>query len=176
MTTQNEPREWPIENYTTVRRSNEPRAIRPRYWLGDIVYLRRLNAEVVQQDCPVCNGTAYAQVVGSDKTARCPECSSGKVSVGQRHYRAEVRQLTIGRVQATITQRSSGSNMDPGTGYLPEEITYMAWETGVGSGNIWHEADLLPTRAEAEALPVPPDEDISEPLKPYNWRLPESVR
>ena len=112
-------------------------------------------------------------VPGTDKRAQCPECDfHGKVATGKRHYSAEIHELHLGRVEAKIQQRNSGTNIDPGTNWEPDEIRYMAWETGVGTGSLWSEDDLFPTREAVEALALPPDDDADKPAKPATWRSP----
>lgn len=141
-----------------------------KYGIGDTVYLSRLNAEVIKVPCPVCNGTGRAEVVGFAIKANCPACYSSGYKPGfdessLRHYTRSVMPLTIGQVRVTATASRS-------TLFMTEEVEYMCVETGVGSGSIYREHLLFATREEAEALPVPLDEPISEPLKVYCWPLP----
>ena len=61
----------------------------------------------------------------------------GGVYETDRELVAEIGRRTIGQVRTEIEAERT-------------EITYMAWETGVGSGSLLPEENLYPTREAAE--------------------------
>jgi len=119
----------------------------PRYKIGDIVYRGWTTSITKTHPCPDCLGTMKWQVttpVGSTLTATCPRCvdaSYGTRDLPSLKYHAYdpiVEVLTIGSVQID-TAALDGS-----------VVKYMCRETGIGSGSVYKEDMLLPTREEAD--------------------------
>lgn len=67
----------------------------------------------------------------------CPECNGqGYVWLDTNHHEAIIARLTIGQVRTETTDGQA-------------EISYMAKETGVGSGSVYREPELHPSRSDA---------------------------
>jgi hypothetical protein len=122
-----------------------------RYSHGDITWHRHVHLEGEVITCPLCGGTSRVHIAQSDREADCPECGYGS------GHRAGLGRITTGRAVhiATIEERTIGQIRVEWTEGQDPEISYMAWESGVGSGSLIPEKDLYPTREEAEAIPLP---------------------
>ena len=137
----------------------------PKYRLGQKVWLATVESTQGQHDCPDCLGSkvwAVESPAGLKTTVSCPRCSGSyfrndsKIpSLNYQKYVPITRVLTIGSIEAK-THSYSGS----------DRITYMAHETGVGSGRTYREVDLFDSeadaRAAAEVLARERQEEISE--------------
>lgn len=118
--------------------------IKPKYQLGDVVYLG--SSEWMQEpvECPDCLG-AKIWIVTTPANEQfetyCRTCWHGfdgcSGTIADYDYRPMVRQLTIGQIQAKEMEHKI-------------DITYMCVETGIGSGTVWNENNLFVTRAEAQ--------------------------
>ncbi len=111
-----------------------------RYGVGDVVYGLSISPHKYWQLCHVCHGTSRVYVAGHPELhTYCPfkGCSGGKVWLEDMGSYYEIRELTIGQVRVVV-------------GY-GAQVTYMCEETGVGSGQVWHEEKLYPSYTEAEA-------------------------
>lgn len=111
--------------------------LKTKYNLKDEVFNPYCVNEKYYITCEDCQGTGKWELKDSTKTIGCQTCSKddnwyrtpGKVE--QYKYFARVNTLTIGQITATI-------------GYK-KEIRYMCKETGLGSGSLWSEKDLVTT-------------------------------
>lgn len=104
--------------------------------------------------CPACNGTGVFSGANK-KEYRCSECygQKGKPVYGPVAWIIS-RTLTIGEVKAAI-KNITPNGMFCNIGHYEEgkdqmETEYMAYETGIGSGRIYHERDLFSTVEEAQ--------------------------
>lgn len=112
--------------------------IQTKYGLGDQVVNIWPKAGFKTLPCPQCAGTPPRFADG--KPAYCHHCRGvGELRKEVRQEWVVVRHLTIGMVRA---EREMGK---------ATETSYMALETGVGSGQIYREDNLFPTVADAEA-------------------------
>ena len=115
--------------------------IETKYSVGDQVYAAHCAWGTKRVTCEDCDGKGELQVEGKPFDLLCPTCAGpwnekrGWREMPER--KPEVQPLTIGMVRV---QR----------GY-EDKNEYMCRETGVGSGGIWREEDLLPTLEAAEA-------------------------
>ena len=120
-----------------------------RYGIGDEVWKLRTYRDRVPADCAVCGGSGEVGVAGHDGLAAyCPAkgCIAGRVWPDSETLYADIRLLTIGRVEVTVE-----AHEPDGIWPLITEASYMAWETGVGSGTNHREKDLYDSREDAEA-------------------------
>lgn len=113
-----------------------------KYSVGDVVYRKvpeYRDYRVVM--CELCMGTGRVTIAGAeDRVAECPDCY-GRGDIGKDFpVPASTQALTIGQVTVTTRNKS-----DRGA----KEVTYMAEETGVGSGTLHREENLFPTAGEA---------------------------
>ena len=117
----------------------------PKYAIGDTVYLARAIFETQEKPCPDCLGRRTWQAIlptGEGVIFGCPTCdvaygSRGTVSVSC--VTGSVTALTIGSVRVDSAEK-------------PErQVSYMALETGIGSGSIYYEAGLCPGKDLAES-------------------------
>jgi hypothetical protein len=111
--------------------------IKTKFEIGQEVFAIYNTEKRVAEICPTCNGTRKVTI--NDKLFACPNnCSYGYVYVyTPKHWLIETNSQ-VGNVRADIF----GDR---------EKIEYMLISTGVGSGRLWNESDLFPTREEAEA-------------------------
>lgn len=117
-----------------------------KYNIGDKVFAASVKQSSRKLDCPDCLGTKVWSVTtpaGYTFTTPCPRCSdryglmhTKLPSLTVSEYVPEVRELTIGSIRLDTNQ--------------VEMVEYMCHETGVGSGAIWREGQLLPDRGAAE--------------------------
>ena len=124
-------------------------ALFAKYGIGDEVWKLRTYHDRVGTNCAVCGGSGEVGVVGHDDLhANCPvrDCQRGRVLPASETLYADIRLLTIGRIQVTVE-----AHEPDGIRPLTTEVGYMAWETGVGSGTNHREGDLYDSRADAEA-------------------------
>lgn len=107
--------------------------ITTEYSLGDTVWAGQFTSELVTEACSLCKGKGALLIEGY--TVKCPvsACCYGKIRTGVHNWRLEVESLTIGWVGAETTKDK-------------RKIQYMCEETGVGSGMVWAEALLFPTK------------------------------
>lgn len=113
-----------------------------KYSVGDVVYRKvpeYRDFRVVT--CDLCNGSGSVAIAGlEDRRAECPDCY-GRGDLGKDFpVPAVAQKLTIGQV--TVTTRNKTDRGE-------KEVTYMAKETGVGSGTLHREENLFPTAEEA---------------------------
>jgi len=114
-----------------------------KYSVDDRVFLAMTRIEKRQHPCPDCLGSRKWEATspaGEKCEFACPRCggqfrSNQDLSLDYYIHAPEVRSLTIGSVRTD----SHGDR----------PVSYMAHETGVGSGNVWDENDLYPTFGEA---------------------------
>lgn len=120
--------------------------ITTKYAIGDTVFHAWTHITKGQHECPDCKGSNKWKAVspaGKEYEFNCPRCSASynsdrELLLDYPMHTASVRQLTIGSVRIdTASDRRA---------------EYMCVETGVGSGSIYNEADLFPTREEAERV------------------------
>lgn len=113
--------------------------IETAYGVGDVVWRVRTWRRRTSRLCEVCGGAGRVSVPGSMYKALCPEpsCDYGAVHVAETELLGEVTRLTIGQVRIERTATEAKNE-------------YMAYETGVGSGQVHSESDLYPSRSEAE--------------------------
>lgn len=106
----------------------------PRYRLGQPVFAASFTTKEESAPCPDCLGTRRWPVTTPGGTAlevECPACRYSGPRRGTRTvYLPRVERLTIGSVRID----TAGD----------DAVAYMCEETGVGSGTIWRERDLLP--------------------------------
>lgn len=115
-----------------------------KYSVGDVVYWATTVTEKRSRPCPDCVGTKKWKAVspaGGEYEFACPRCSASYFS--QRDLSLDYHEYTPHAVLMTIgSVRVDTADSDYGT-------SYMCTETGVGSGSIYREADLFPTKDEA---------------------------
>jgi hypothetical protein len=110
-----------------------------RYTVGDVVYGLTVRPHRYWKVCDVCNGTARVKIADHPELSTyCPvkNCTGGKVWLEDMGSYYEISYLTVGQVRVVV-------------GY-GAEVTYMCEETGVGSGQVWHEGRLYPSYTAAE--------------------------
>lgn len=127
--------------------------INTKYNLNDRVYhIQNTNKKVVT-DCPACGGEGL--VILKDNTKHsCPECYGRKTKTQWLPTEWQLTGTkTIGQVRVCVTNlEPDGQFCNMGhykEGITTQEVEYMAYENGVGSGSIFHEVDLLATADEA---------------------------
>ena len=126
-----------------------------KYSLNDKVWLIKLSREEVKIPCATCNGHGFVTINKTPERS-CPDCF-------QRGYDTEWKdvawntepQMTIGKVSYEEWSVAKTGIFDNIGVYDPDlietEIRYMCYETGVGSGTLYRDKDLYPTKEEAES-------------------------
>lgn len=115
--------------------------VHTKYSIGDQVYVAHAVYGTRRETCVDCDGKGEFQVNGKPFTLICPVCCGAwdeKRGWREIHeWQPKVELLTVGQVRV---QRGGDD----------DRTEYMCLETGVGSGSIWKEDDLLPSRDLAE--------------------------
>lgn len=120
--------------------------IQPKYEIGDVVYRPFVAVDQVQVECPDCLGTKAWEARlpnGEVEAMACPTCTHGyevRGTVTEYKAEGEVRVRTIGSIRIDTAAEPH------------RQVQYMCRETGVGSGEIYDEVGLFPTKEEAEAV------------------------
>lgn len=115
------------------------------YGLGDVVWCLRSYVARDRQECQTCAGSGRITLVDAagepipvaafSGSSHCPLCNgNGRLWLDTERHEATITRLTIGQVRAALT---SG---------LGTEVSYMAEETGVGTGSVYYERELHPSR------------------------------
>lgn len=116
-----------------------------KYSIGDKVFYAGTNTEQKLHPCPDCLGSRVWEALspaGDKFKLPCPRCaasymSNDGLSLKYTAHIGYVKSLTIGSIQ-TDTERN--------------EIHYMAYETGIGSGSVHRESSLFATEEEAQKV------------------------
>ena len=116
--------------------------IETKFKIGDIVWAADSDREEIPETCPDCLGTRHWSVTtpaGDTFDCECDTCRHGyevRGFVTRWDYVGRARPLTIGSVRI-----DTNDDENP--------ISYMAAETGVGSGAVWYEYRLFESEKEA---------------------------
>lgn len=125
--------------------------IETKYSIGDRVFSSHAYWSKEQVECPDCLGKKEWEVTtptGEKFTAPCNTCMRGYFSTGMVDdwgYNPKVDLLTVGQVKLEIGYGVSYTNGEA----QGREEKYMCTETGCGSGQVHHVADLFDTMEEA---------------------------
>lgn len=121
------------------------------YGIGDTVFNTRFWGTSNKVTCELCKGKKNVEVVGSPLKASCPSCRSQGYTWGKQNISwYAIQSLTIGLVNIVA-------------GPKKPKVSYMAEETGVGSGTIYYEDQLYSTHEDALAA------CSAIGAKPYRW-------
>lgn len=106
------------------------------------------------QKCGPCDGTGNV-VLKDGKERICPECYGrlGKYIYKDCEWQVG-SMMTIGKVRVEITNFQKDDTFDNighyrGDGHNVQSEDYMMYETGIGSGSIWHMDKLFASSEEA---------------------------
>lgn len=121
-----------------------------KYSVGDTVWHANITTTQKSHPCPDCLGSrkwACRSPAGGEFEVPCIRCSTSyranhALSLSYAAFVPAVLPLTIGMVKAST---ETGDSYDAGN-------TYMCQETGVGSGSVYRENTLLPTKEEAMSV------------------------
>lgn len=104
--------------------------IETTYDIGDVVFGVQFLTARRRPPCTLCDGSGRVQLAAIDRTITCPDCYGLRYDQADDHVavqeRATISRLTIGSVAWNSTDGAS----------------YMAEETGVGSGTRWSQDKL----------------------------------
>lgn len=115
-----------------------------KYSIGDVVFYAGTCATAKQRPCPDCKGAktwAATSPAGGKFEIPCPRCS-------QQYLSNRALSLNYSSFEPAIDKQTIGS-VRVDTHDKDRPIEYMCTETGVGSGTIFAETDLFPTKDEA---------------------------
>jgi hypothetical protein len=128
--------------------------IETKFSLNDTVWAIHLGRRKEWVKCAACDGLGKI-TLKDNKSRSCPDCYGrcGQDKYFDEEWRVEC-QLTLGKVQAEISNLVAEGTF-ANIGHYEEgkdviQISYMAYETGVGSGSIWYEELLFATEEEAQ--------------------------
>jgi hypothetical protein len=111
--------------------------ISTKYNLGDRVIRIDHTKKPTFIECEACDGEGIVILKNKIKS-NCPVCFG---RCGSTKYEDEkwntVQELTIGMIKVELEKNK-------------ETTKYMCVETGIGSGSVWNEKDLFPTKEAAE--------------------------
>lgn len=133
--------------------------IKTKYNIGDKVFYIKVKNNVEEKICHICNGIGTTTI--QEESFICPKCD------GKGYLRSILPAtwqvcgpLTIGQVQVTVknfkkdkTQIFDNIGDYSGEGNNEQEVMYMTYETGIGTGTCWPEESFFinPAKAEEEA-------------------------
>lgn len=113
------------------------------------VWIKREEHEV---KCPACEGMGYIWLNvehGEKQTFSCPKCYGRKK---ETVYGKEIYSVFGHSIIGKITYELQENEFKPFE-LLPDvKISYMLYETGIGSGSLWPEENIFATEAEAQAF------------------------
>ena len=118
--------------------------IETKYSVGDRVFCGRTTTHKKMHKCPDCFGEKEWSAVspaGQTYKFSCPRCQASyygqsDLRIDYTEFCPRIEELTIGSVRHDTHEK---------------ETSYMCKETGVGSGSVYREAELFPTREGALA-------------------------
>ena len=118
-----------------------------KFELGQKAFLIRQDQKQVRVGCGFCLEGGW--VVGANLERRlCPECRGQKYHMEYLDSAwCVVGEFTLGLVQLRVFD----PELCPNQRGESHEESYMALETGVGSGSVYYAKDLFPTEQEARA-------------------------
>lgn len=125
--------------------------IETKYAIGDKVagIVRRYVSRIVK--CQCCQNSGSVTINGEQFT--CPKCG-GKadhpINNGEKWF-VDFYDSKVGTVRFNQGLRHNCNYNIPDDAPVETEITYMVEETGIGSGSVWDEHLLFPSREEAQA-------------------------
>jgi len=122
--------------------------IAPKYQIGSTVYYPTTVTTAGRHECPDCLGTkkwTCKSPAGLESDMDCPRCQrsggwNDNLSLSYTQHVPHVRKLTIGSV------RTDSAAEHP--------VSYMAKETGVGSGSVYYESNLFDDEQSAMAYAI----------------------
>jgi hypothetical protein len=121
-----------------------------KYGIGDRVYLATTYVTTKKHKCPDCLGSKFWRAIspaGDEYQFPCPRCDTEayhnyrETSLEYTTHEPQAEPLTIGKLEYAMVKKRGKEEV---------EIRYMCYETGVGSGTIYDESRLFPSREEAE--------------------------
>lgn len=118
----------------------------PKFRIGDTVWIARTSSQSTMLPCPDCKNTRKWLVTtpaGAQFECACQRCGAytpqrGLPSLEYQRFAGYVESRTIGSVRL-----DSADKVNP--------VSYMAYETGIGNGNIYYERGLFDSEAAAKA-------------------------
>ena len=116
--------------------------IQTKYKLSQTIWFICNKREQIDYPCPTCKGVGEVKI--NDTPPRsCPDCWGKRIRTKWEDTKWLVElPMVIGQVRCEITGK-------------PDEIQqknqYMCYESGIGTGSIYFEKDLFPTKESAEA-------------------------
>lgn len=115
-----------------------------KYDNGDIAwYIVKEHHSERYRECELCEATGRVKIVVSDTlTADCPNCFGRGDYYHPVVIGAQAVPRTIGQVRVLSESKTNRGK---------KVVEYMCRETGIGSGQIYKEADLYSTLEEANA-------------------------
>lgn len=130
--------------------------ITTKYSLGETVFAIRRDFVSRIVKCKACENTGSIKIDG--ESFECPKCKGAS----KHHQSAGLKTFVyesgkIGQVRFETTDgayKEQRRNYDLELGVEPPEteIKYMIDCTGIGSGTLWDEEDLFPSREDAQAF------------------------
>jgi hypothetical protein len=132
----------------------------PKYSIGDVVWhATSFRGSCDVTDCPDCIGSGKWEAVapsGYTRAIDCPRCE-GKKTLSQYGEIASVSKVTIGQCRVVFSNEAK---------FCDDGVTYMAYETGIGSGSVYKQESLfaneLSARAYANALAATQNAKLDE--------------
>lgn len=118
----------------------------PRYRVGDVVWVARVEVTTTPVTCPTCLGAKEWTVTapnGDSWPIQCGACRRGY------EVRGTVDEETVKPVSVCMTVGSVRFDTHEAVDGCP--VSYMMRETGVGSGSVYYESDVGGTWEEAMA-------------------------
>ena len=111
-----------------------------KYDIGQKIWIVRRFAKQINKECGFCSGSGRA--IGADLTGyTCPVCIGRGYNKDYEKIRYNV--LLIGTIGLVRIERREAE------GYSKQEVQYMCYQTGIGSGSVYNEDDCFTSEREA---------------------------
>lgn len=115
--------------------------IETKYSIGDTVWYVRDDLCEKVLPCETCGDKKEVEIKGT--SFKCPSCVTSRNNTRWKRRHFVAGSSVVGRVSFEATSL----RYEP----VEERREYMLESTGVGSGSVWKEALLFPTREDAQA-------------------------
>ena len=115
--------------------------IETKFDLGEKVYAIQKERNMIEEECPICEGTARIEKNGEKFS--CPKigCKSGQIITGSEPKWVVKFEGVIGKIDVDLYYSKYNHK---------DEYRYMLDTTGVGTGSVWYQHLLFKTKEAAQ--------------------------
>jgi hypothetical protein len=121
-----------------------------KYDIGQKVWTVTESRSAIYAPCETCKGTGKVAMT-TGRQLPCPDCQSFQAPVGQKCVGSEVHWEISAEGHIGKVQVEQYGDDRPSYIHKHRQVTYMLDSTGIGSGGLYYEPDVFPSREEAQA-------------------------